>query len=240
MRRRAWPSLLVMVASIVTALAAVGASGSSDAFGASGASCGTVVVSPARVAAFYSVNRVTAHGASCAAARRLVGAWARAAQANKIPESVVEATAGGVIVYGRPGARYRFHGYTCRWTNTDPGKSSFLPGRGRCQAGSAVIAWGYRGQTNPSFGGFTGCKQAVRWTDGDANALRVHKISCARAQRTVSDALSHGLLRHSGGGILIARRVFDGFTFHPRGGAITARRGVARIDFYVCWYRVNC
>ena len=223
------------VVGIVIGLAAVGASA------ASGASCGTVVVAPARAAAFYSVNRVTARRASCTAARRLVRAWARAAEENTIPQSVIAATgARGVIVYGRPGARYRFHGYTCQWTNTDPGRSSYLPGRGRCRAGSAVIAWEYHGATNPSVGGVTGCRKAVRWSHGDASALRVRRISCGGAQRAVADALAHGLLRHAGGRVLIARRVVDGFTFHAHGGSITARRGAARISFNVCWYHVNC
>lgn len=204
-------------------------------------SCGLVAVHLSRED-FWSLNRVGASGVPCAAARSLVRSWVVAAADGRIPGRVTAGvvTARGVIVYGRFGPPYGFDGYTCRWANVNPSpRSAFLPGKGRCSSGGAVVTWAFRGASNPTLGQVRGCAGGVTLGHAVVSTIRARTVSCARAKSVIRYLLAHRVISGRRGPQVLRGRAL-GFRLSHRGWEFRAQHGQTWFSFRLYWYSCGC
>jgi hypothetical protein len=192
---------------------------------------------------FWSLNRVSAGGVSCTAARGLVRSWVVAAAAGRIPGRVTAGalTPGHMIIFGRFGPPGMFEGYTCRWANVEPGPhEAFLPGKGRCSSAGAVVTWSFRAAVNPTLGQVRGCAGAVVVGRASVSTIRARTVSCARAKSVIRYLLVHRVIRPGPRGLRLVRARALGFRLSHTGLDVRAQHGPEWFSFRLYFETCGC
>jgi hypothetical protein len=228
---------------VILSLALVAVSAAPRATASAGeTSCGLVAVHLSREE-LWSLNSVGASGVPCDAARALVRSWVLAVADGRIPARVTAGvvTPGNMIVFGRFGPPYGFEGYTCRWASVKPSPhSAFLPGKGRCSSGGAMVTWAFRAASNPTLGQVRGCAGGVTVGNAVVSTIRARTVSCARAKTVIRYLLVHRVIRAGRHGLRLVRPQALGFRLSHEGPEFRAQRGQTWFSFRLYLETCGC